>query len=173
MIQMASMMRSAGVDPLGSSLGQSSFPAPGNPNAPQIANSPLTPAAPGTNPAASGTAPNLYGPLGDPSALMQLLGGAGGAGFGAGAGASALPSGPPPEERFQVQLQVHILIYFGCYWLKIDCPDLVAITRYGVHQCISKCTCTACDSRECARRDRVHPRRRRIVGQESPNRAGK
>lgn len=112
MIQMASMMRSAGVDPLGSSLGgqpQSSFPAPGNPNAPL---SPLAPAPPGTNPAASGTAPNLYGPLGDPGALMQLLGGAGGAGFGPGAGASAPPSGPPPEERFQVQLQVHMLIYF-------------------------------------------------------------
>lgn len=116
MIQMASLMRSAGVDPLGAPLGgqaQSSFPAPGNPNAPQAANTPPAPAVPGTAPAASGTAPvpNLFGgPLGDPSALMQLLGGAGGAGFGSGfgpgPGASALPSGPPPEERFQVQLQV-------------------------------------------------------------------
>ncbi|KAI9428406.1 UBQLN4 protein [Lactarius indigo] len=36
---------------------------------------------------------------------MQLLGGAGGAGFGPGVGASPLPGAPPPEERFQVQLQ--------------------------------------------------------------------
>lgn len=121
MIQMASLMRSAGVDPLGAPLGgqaQSGFPAPGNPNAPQAANTPTSPAAPGTTPASAGTAPvpNLFGgPLGDPSALMQLLGGAGGAGFGPGLGASAPPSGPPPEERFQVQLQVRTL-----FWVVMD-----------------------------------------------------
>ncbi|KAH9169100.1 hypothetical protein EDB89DRAFT_1987243 [Lactarius sanguifluus] len=111
MIQMASVMRGAGIDPLGGPLGgatQSGFPAPGNPNTSQAANTASAPAVPGTTPAASGTAPvpNPFGPLGDPSALMQLLGGAGGAsGFGPGVGASPLPSGPPPEERFQVQLQ--------------------------------------------------------------------
>ncbi|KAN0136005.1 hypothetical protein V8E53_006166 [Lactarius tabidus] len=112
MIQMASVMRGAGLDPLGGPMGgqtQTGFPAPGNPNAPQTASSLTAPAAPGTIPATGGTAPvpSLYasGPLGDPSALMQLLGGAGGAGFGPGPGASALPAGPPPEERFQVQLQ--------------------------------------------------------------------
>ncbi|KAH9028449.1 hypothetical protein EDB83DRAFT_2524279 [Lactarius deliciosus] len=110
MIQMASVMRGAGIDPLGGPLGgptQSGFPAPGNPNTSQ-ASTASAPAVPGTTPAASGTAPvpNPFGPLGDPSALMQLLGGAGGAsGFGSGVGASPLPSGPPPEERFQVQLQ--------------------------------------------------------------------
>ncbi|KAI9441010.1 hypothetical protein H4582DRAFT_1940935 [Lactarius indigo] len=115
MIQMASMMRSAGIDPLAGPLGgptQSGFPAPGNPT-PQAANTASAPAAPGATPAASGTAPvpNPFGPLGDPSALMQLLGGAGGAGFGPGVGASPLPGAPPPEERFQVQLQVRTLTY--------------------------------------------------------------
>ncbi|KAH9052316.1 hypothetical protein EDB87DRAFT_1816593 [Lactarius vividus] len=110
MIQMASMMRSAGIDPLGGPLGgptQSGFPAPGNPTTPQASNTASAPVAPGTTPAASGTAPvpNPFGSLGDPSALMQLLGGAGGPGFGPGVGASPLPGGPPPEERFQVQLQ--------------------------------------------------------------------
>ncbi|KAF8263801.1 hypothetical protein EI94DRAFT_1740009 [Lactarius quietus] len=109
MIQMASMMRGAGLDPLAGPMGgqgHSAFPAPGNPNAPQGASTAPAPATLGTSPAAGGTAPvpNLFG-LGDPNALMQLLGGAGGAGYGAGAGASPIPAGPPPEERFQVQLQ--------------------------------------------------------------------
>jgi hypothetical protein len=172
MIQMASVMRGAGLDPLGGPMGgqtQTGFPAPGNPNAPQTASSPTAPAAPGTIPATGGTAPvpSLYasGPLGDPSALMQLLGGAGGAGFGPGPGASALPAGPPPEERFQVQLQVRAL---RLLMAEFHSRDLLAITRYGVHQRLSKCACTACDRRECALRDRVHPQRRRIVGQELP-----
>ena len=122
MLQMASVFRGAGVDSFGGPMGgqtQPSFPAPGNPNAPQTAGSPTTPAAPGTTPATGGTAPlpNLYGQFGDPSALMQLLGGVGGAGFGPGAGAAALPAGPPPEERFQVQLQVRRLT-LGC-WLDL------------------------------------------------------
>lgn len=119
MLQMASVFRGSGFDNLGGPMGgqtQPSFPAPGNPNAPQSANSPTTPAAPGTTPAAGGTAPlPMYGQFGDPSALMQLLGGVGGAGFGAGAGATAPPAGPPPEERFQVQLQVRRLMLLGCW----------------------------------------------------------
>ena len=167
MLQMASVFRGSGFDNLGGPMGgqtQPSFPAPGNPNAPQSANSPTTPAAPGTTPAAGGTAPlPMYGQFGDPSALMQLLGGVGGAGFGAGAGATAPPAGPPPEERFQVQLQVRRLTLLGC-WLYLAHVPLAAITRYGVHQRLSKRACTSCDRRECARCNRVYPRWRRIVG---------
>ena len=114
---MASMMRGAGIDPLsggGSPFGgpsHSGFPAPGNPNAPQAGNTVPTPAAPGATPAAGGAAPvpNLFGPLGgDPSQLMQLLGGMGSAGFPPRGSAAPLPDAPPPEERFQVQLQVRI-----------------------------------------------------------------
>lgn len=117
MIQMASMMRGAGIDPLaGGPFGaptQSGFPAPGNPNAPQAGNTSPAPAAPGTTPAGSGAAPapNLFGSLGgDPSQLMQLLGGMGSGGFASHASASPLPDAPPPEERFQVQLQVRTLL---------------------------------------------------------------
>jgi hypothetical protein len=119
MIQMASMMRGAGIDPLGGGGGPfggpslPGFPAPGNPNAPQTANTAPAPAASGTTPAASGTAPvpDLFGLGGgslggDPSALMQLLGGVGSAGFVPRANAPPLSDAPPPEERFQVQLQV-------------------------------------------------------------------
>ncbi|KAH9029149.1 hypothetical protein EDB85DRAFT_2252707 [Lactarius pseudohatsudake] len=100
MIQMASMMRGAGIDPLGGPLGgatQSGFPAPGNPNTSQAANTASAPAVPGATPAASGTAPvpNPFGP--DPSALMQLLGGAGGAaGFGLGSRTTPAASGTAP-----------------------------------------------------------------------------
>ncbi|KAI0245755.1 hypothetical protein BJV78DRAFT_251268 [Lactifluus subvellereus] len=111
MIQMASMMRRAGLDPLAGTPGgptQSSFPAPGNPNVSQASNTVPTPAAPGSTPPASGTTPtpNLFGPNpfgADPSALLQLLS------LGSGAPSLGTASPPvdvrPPEERFQVQLQ--------------------------------------------------------------------
>jgi len=123
MIQMASVMRGAGIDPLSGGSGggpfggpsHSGFPAPGNPNPFQTANTAPAPAAPGTPAGGAAPVPNLFSPLGgDPSALMQQLlggaggaglGGAGGAGFGPAASASPLPGAPPPEERFQVQLQ--------------------------------------------------------------------
>ena len=113
MLQMASMMRGAGLDPLAAPIGGSPFPSPGNPTPSPTSNTATTPATPGGGPAPSSTTPtqNLFGqsPFGpDPSSLLQLLG-AGGPGFG---GASPFGSAPPstdtrpPEERFQVQLQV-------------------------------------------------------------------
>jgi ubiquilin len=122
MIQMASMMRGAGFDPLAGAPGgptQPTFPAPGDPNASQLSNAGQTSAVPGsTPPPGGGTTPaparNLFGPNpfgADPSALLQLLG----AGGGFGSGTTSLGSSPPPtdvrppEERFQVQLQVRTL----------------------------------------------------------------
>jgi len=114
MLQMASMMRGAGLDPLAAPTGGLPFPPPGNPNSSSASNTTTTPATHGGDPAPSGTTPaqNLFGqsPFGpDPSSLLQLLG-AGGPGFGSGASpfGSAPPSTEtrPPEERFQVQLQV-------------------------------------------------------------------
>jgi ubiquilin len=117
MIQMASVMRRAGIDPLAGNLGgptQSSFPAPGNPNASQASNTVPTPAAPGSTPPAGGTtaSPNLFGPNAfgaDPSALLQLLS------LGSAAPSLGTASPPvdvrPPEERFQVQLQVGTLLH--------------------------------------------------------------
>jgi hypothetical protein len=102
MIQMASMMRNAGFDPLAGPIGGSTPLAPGNPNAPPLSNTTSTTATPVGGPAPGGTppAPNLLGA--DPSALLQLLGGMP-------PSASGVPpsvDARPPEERFQVQLQV-------------------------------------------------------------------
>jgi len=110
MLQMASMMRGTGLDPLAGSFGGPTFAPPGNPNAPVAPNTASTPATPGGGPAASVTtpAPNPFGPnpFGmDPSVLSQILG-AGGPGFGSGASPFGTPADTrPPEERFQVQLQ--------------------------------------------------------------------
>jgi ubiquilin len=111
MLQMASMMRGAGFDPVTGPFGGSTFASPGNPNSSRASNTASTTMTPGGGPASSGTAPapNPSGlnPLGaDPSALLQLLG----------AGASPLGGVPtpvdtrPPEERFQVQLQVRTFV---------------------------------------------------------------
>jgi hypothetical protein len=108
---MASVMRGAGSDPLAGPFGGSSFVAPGNPNASSASNTASTPATSGGVPAPGGTAPtpNQFesNPFSaDPSALLQLLG-AGGPGF---AGAPPSAEARPPEERFQVQLQVRAFI---------------------------------------------------------------
>jgi ubiquilin len=96
MIQMASMMRGAGVDPLASPFGGSNPIAPGNPNGTPASNTTSTTPPPVGGPAPGGTppTPNMFGA--DPGALLQLLGGV------------PPPSvdARPPEERFQVQLQV-------------------------------------------------------------------
>ncbi len=95
MIQMASMMRGAGLD--------------GTPT------------------------PNLFG--GDPSALLQLLG-----------GASPSADARPPEERFQVQLQVRHFVVPCAF--EMTCIRFIAITRYGLLQCFPECARPACDRRE-------------------------
>ena len=95
MIQMASMMRGAGLDPPASPFGGSTPIAPGNPNASPASNTTSTTTPPVGGPAPGGTppTPNLFG--GDPGALLQLLG-----------GVPPSADAHPPEERFQVQLQV-------------------------------------------------------------------
>jgi ubiquilin len=112
MLQMASMMRGAGLDPLAGPLGGSAFTPPGNPNASSAPNTTATPATPesGSTPGGTAPAPNLLGPNpfgADPSALLQFLG-AGSPAFGGGASLGSAPPADtrPPEERFQVQLQV-------------------------------------------------------------------
>jgi len=96
MIQMASMMRGAGPDPLTSPFGGSTPIAPGNPNpsATSASNttSTTTPPMGGLAPGGTPPTPNLFG--GDPGALLQLLG-----------GVPPSADARPPEERFQVQLQ--------------------------------------------------------------------
>lgn len=107
-------MRGAGVDPLASPFGGSSFVPPGNPNAPSASNTTSTPATPGGAPAPGGAAPTPHqfesNPFSaDPSALLQLLG-AGGPGFSGFSGALPSAEARPPEERFQVQLQVRAFV---------------------------------------------------------------
>lgn len=100
MIQMASMMRGAGLDPQASPFGESTPIAPGNPNATSASNPTPTTTPPAGGPAPGGMppTPNLFG--GDPGALLQLLG-----------GVPPSTDAHPPEERFQVQLQVrHFLM---------------------------------------------------------------
>ena len=99
-MQMASIMRGAGLDPLADPFGGSSPIAPGNPNTTptSAATSTNTPPVGGAAPSGTQPMPNLFG--GDPGALLQLLGGV---------PPSAVPPSAdarPPEERFQVQLQV-------------------------------------------------------------------
>jgi len=94
MMQMASVMRSAGLDPLAGPFGESTSAVSGNSNVPLASNTTSTTATPVGGSAHGGTppAPNLIG--GDPSALLQLLG-----------GVPSSADARPPEERFQVQLQ--------------------------------------------------------------------
>jgi ubiquilin len=113
MIQMASMMRNAGFDPLTGPFGGSTAVAPGNPNAPPASNTTSTTASPG-GPAPGGTppAPNVFGA--DPSALLQLLGGVPPSGTSPSADPSALlqllggvpPSGTPPSADPSALLQL-------------------------------------------------------------------
>jgi ubiquilin len=172
MLQMASMMRGAGLDPLGGPPGGSTFTPPGNPNAPSDPNTTTPPETPGSAPTPGGTAsaPNLFGtnPFGaDASALLQFLG-AGGPAFGGGASLGGTPPAEtrPPEERFQVQLQVRTFIA-PHLWIDIShLFFLIAIARYGLHECLAKCARTTCDRRKRTFSDRVYPWRWWIVVQE-------
>ncbi|SRR6266478_1629147 len=133
MIQMASMMRGAGLDPQAGPFGGATPVAPGNPNAPAL-NITSTTTPPVGGPAPGGTpTPNLFG--GDPSALLQLLG-----------GASPSADARPPEERFQVQLQVRHFVVPCAF--EMTCIRFIAITRYGLLQCFPECARPACDRRE-------------------------
>lgn len=104
------------------------FPAPGNPNPTSTPSSPSaasqTPSSTTTPGATPGAVPPfpLFGGAGNlPAMQQQLFGmpfgpGAGGlGGFGGFGGAPAAPATPadtrPPEERFQVQLQVRIFFH--------------------------------------------------------------
>jgi ubiquilin len=136
MLQMTSMLRNMqGGGGGGGGFGASpfapppSFPAPGAPGqqpstttpssttTPASTTSPsntANPASPGTT--GTGTA-NQFNPFGMDPALMQqmLFGGSGGLG-GGGLGGMGSPPPPadtrPPEERFQVQLQVSVYYCF-------------------------------------------------------------
>jgi ubiquilin len=110
---MASMMRGAGLDPMASPFGGSTPIAPGNPNPnatpPSNTTSTATPLVGDPAPGGTPPTPNLFG--GDPGALLRLLGGVspqllGGAPPQLLGGVSPLADARPPEERFQVQLQV-------------------------------------------------------------------
>jgi hypothetical protein len=113
-MQMASMMRSAGLDPLAGPFGGSTPAAPGNPNAPLASNTTSTTAAPvggGPTTGATPPAPNPFGA--DPSALLQLLGGV------PPSAVSPSADARPPEERFQVQLQVRNVVV--CHAFGLTC----------------------------------------------------
>ena len=117
MFQMASMFNSFGSgpgagNPFGGMGAGGGFPAPGIPNANVNPTSPPTTTPNTTNPAApfnmfappaagAGTGAGGANPFGmDPAAMQQMLGMMGGG------GTPAPADTRPPEERFQVQLQV-------------------------------------------------------------------
>lgn len=97
-------------------------PSPGaapffNPWVPTSSTSPGGTPAAGTGAAAgaaAGAPPNPFASMFDPAMMQQMMGAMGGGGFGGGLGgglggfgATAAPADTrPPEERFQVQLQV-------------------------------------------------------------------
>lgn len=125
MLQMASALQGAGGSPLANPFGAAatpSFPAPGNPNAPSPTSGLTSPNAqsPAPNPfnlfgmpgagsgpsaGGAGAAPNPF--AFDPALMQQMMGMNA---FGPSAGGFGTPPAPadtrPPEERFQVQLQV-------------------------------------------------------------------
>lgn len=108
MLQMSSILRGGGG--IGASGG---FPAPGIPNTTPLSNNPSAPFnlfAPPTVGAGAGAGGGMFNM--DPAAMQQMLGVMGGMGDLDGWGAPALPAVPadarPPEERFQVQLQVSV-----------------------------------------------------------------
>ena len=137
MLRMASMFQGAGLG--GGTAGgfgganpfapPPAFPAPGNPNPTSTPSSPSaagqTPSSTTTPGATPGAVPPfpLFGGAGNLPAMQQMFGmpygpGAGGlGGFGGFGGAPAVPATPadtrPPEERFQVQLQVRLFIERG------------------------------------------------------------
>ena len=92
----------------------------------------------------SNTTPPLMNPFGlNPALLQSMMDPGGGGGFGAWGGAAPAPPADarPPEERFQVQLQVRILpfsIYMRSGCLYSPCSRHQAIARYGLHECIAK-----------------------------------
>ncbi|CAL1693801.1 unnamed protein product [Somion occarium] len=94
------------------------------------------PAGTATGGGAGGGAPSPFGTV-DPAMMQQMMGAFGGGGLGGELGAGAFggpaPAPPadarPPEERFQVQLQV-------------------ATARYGVHKCVSEYPCPSRNGRK-------------------------
>lgn len=168
-MQMASALRGGGggmfpgMEGLGGMGG--GFPAPGVPGG-AAADATSTPASP-TGAAGNGTTspplnpfalfgglppmPSTAGagsppPFGMDPALMQQLLGAGpfGGGMGGGMGGFGAPAAPvdsrPPEERFQVQLQVLPLLH--SHGALTD-MSLTATTGYGLHQCVTECPCSS------------------------------
>ena len=132
MFQMMNQMRAAGIVPpnpygpggFGGAGGDPSTGAAPNAFASLFAPPPAAD-APATTPTANPTSPGgtgapAFNPFAlDPAAMQQMMAGLGGLGagglgnpwdaFGPPGGASATPAvaGPPPEERFQTQLQVN------------------------------------------------------------------
>lgn len=98
------------------------------------------------SPASPNAAANPFGMV-DPNLLQQMFGGFGGGGWpGSRAAPAAAPADSrPPEERFQVQLQVGLFIGTYCS-LETDkrcCASSAlggtAIARYGFFKCVAKC----------------------------------
>ena len=133
----------------------SSTTAPGTTPAPAAGATPTGGAAP---PAAAALPP-LFNPF-NPAAMQQMMGMYGNDPFGRFGGAGAAPSAPadsrPPEERFQVQLQVRHVVYYvsGANGVLISwVDDGAAIARYGVHECAAERPRAARDGREGRFRD--------------------
>lgn len=168
MMQMSSVLRGAGAG--GGIPGTSPFPAPGVPSGATAtgATSPASPSAT-MQPGITGTGTNVGAGAGLPSpALLQALLGAGpfGAGLGGGGlGGGSLggfggglspfgvpPAAPvdtrPPEERFQVQLQVRPISHVSYFPSPSHHPfHSPATTRDGFHQRSSKRACPSSDWR--------------------------
>lgn len=143
------------------------FPAPGNPNPTSTPSSPSaagqTPSSTTTPGATPGAVPPfpLFGGAGNLPAMQQMFGmpygpGAGGlGGFGGFGGAPAVPATPadtrPPEERFQVQLQVRLFILI---LLNVAMNNgliilYIATAGNGTQQRVAECEGSTCHWWEC------------------------
>lgn len=92
----------------------------------------------GATPGAGAPPPNPFASMFDPAAMQQMLGmlgggpGVGGSGFGGFGAAPAAPADTrPPEERFQVQLQVSDYL---CHFMQVIDIAILATARYGFHE---------------------------------------
>lgn len=137
------------------------FPAPGLSSFVQ-AQQPASNDAPNPTPANSPTAGfNPFSAFGGAApGFMPLM-----PGFpGAPAPAAAPTNTRPPEERYQLQLQVcHECRLWQLKTCVVHLIFLAAITRHGLRKCYAECSRIIGHRRECARGYRVHPWRRRLI----------
>ena len=146
-------------NPTSATTSPTSAPSAGSPN-PFLFGAP-PPAAGGYNPALMQQMLAASHAMGQGGSAAGGWGGLGAAGYGLGSPPVPVPSDTrPPEERFQVQLQVSLFnslpLFLLFYYLITDKYSfffrglIIATTRYGIRQRLTECSCSLGDGRKCS-----------------------